>query len=179
MAAHAQAVGDTDNDVSSVSAGASKTACAEACKNQESCLDKNLAKEHARADVKLLPEPTTIEGVKLAVSQSSASTIHGQERRSVCMIALSVDSLGEVAGRATHRRPPVEFDVLKKLVQGALLGRGGHRESDESPVRVPPGDMVSLHDGASPKCSPCSLISGSARASCWAPSSSAVRWMRM
>ena len=82
-------------------------------------MDK-LAKEHARAYVKLTPEPTTIEGVKLAVSQSSASTVHGQERRNVFMIALSVDSLGEVAGRVTHRRPPVEFDVLKKLVQGAL-----------------------------------------------------------
>ena len=104
-----------------------------------------------RAYVKLLPEPTTIEGVKLAVRQSSVSTIHGQERRNVFMIALSVDSLGEVAGRVTHRRPPVELDVLRKLVQGALLGRGGHRESDESLVRVPLGDMVSLHDGGRPQ----------------------------
>ena len=79
----------------------------------------NLAKEHVRAYVKLLPEPTTIEGVKLAVRQSSASTIHGQERRNIFMIALSVDSLGEVAGRATHRRPQVELDVLRKLVRGA------------------------------------------------------------
>ena len=66
------------------------------------------------------------------------------------MISLSVDSLGEVAGRVLHRRPPVEFDVLRKLVQGALLGRGGRRESDEHPVRVPPGDMVSLHNGGKP-----------------------------
>ena len=84
--------------------------------NHERFLD-NLAKEHARAYVKLLPEPTTIEGVKLAVSQSSVSTIHGQERRNVFMIALSVDSLGEVAGRVARRRPPVYFEVLKKLVQ--------------------------------------------------------------
>ena len=58
-----------------------------------------MAKEHVRAYVKLLPEPTTIEGVKLAV------------------IALSVVSLGEVTGRRAHRRPPVELEVLKKLVQ--------------------------------------------------------------
>ncbi len=77
----------------------------------------NLAKKRARAYVKLLPEPTTIDGVNLATIQSSASTIHGQERRNVFTITLSVDSLGEVAGRVTHRRPPVEFDVLKKLVQ--------------------------------------------------------------
>ena len=38
------------------------------------------------------------------------------------MIALSVDSLGEVAGRVSHRRPPVEFDVLTKHVQGAFVG---------------------------------------------------------
>ncbi len=95
-----------------------------------------LAKAHTRVYVKLLPEPTAIEGVKLAVRQSSVSTIHGQERRNVYMIALSVDGHSEVAGRATHRRPPVEFDVLKKFVQGALLGREGHRESDKSIVRV-------------------------------------------
>ena len=52
---------------------------------------------------------------------------------------------------AQRRRPPVEFDVLKTLVQEALLDRGGHRESDESPVRVPPGDIVSLHDGGRPQ----------------------------
>ena len=101
-----------------MSSGASTTACANACKNQERFLDI-LAKEHVRAYVKRLPDPTTIEGVKLAVSQSSVSTIHGQERRNVFMIALSVGSLAEVAGRVAHRRPPVEFDVLKKLVQGS------------------------------------------------------------
>ena len=84
-----QVVGDNADVGSSVSAGASAAACAEACKNQERFLD-NLAKEHVRAYVKLLPEPTTIEGVKLAVSQSSASTINWQERRNVFMIALSV-----------------------------------------------------------------------------------------
>ena len=139
--------GTRDNVGSSGSAGASATTYEEACQNQEGLFD-NLDKEHVRAYVKLLPEPTTIEGVKLAASQSSVSTIRGQERRNVCMTALSVDSLGEVAGRTTRRRPPVEFDVLKKLVHGALLGRGGYRESDESPVRVHPGDMVCLHDGA-------------------------------
>ena len=75
-----QADGDNDNVGSSGSAGASAAAWAEARKNQERFLD-SLAKEHVRAYVKLLPEPTTIEGVKLAVSQSSASTIHGRERR--------------------------------------------------------------------------------------------------
>ena len=72
-----QIVGDNDNAGSSGSAGASATTCEDACKNQERFLD-NLAKEHARASVKLLPEPTTIEGAKLAVSQSSVSTIHGK-----------------------------------------------------------------------------------------------------
>ncbi|MFM7989240.1 MAG: hypothetical protein ACKPKO_58995, partial [Candidatus Fonsibacter sp.] len=60
----------------------------------------NLAKAHVRAYVKLLPEPTTIEGVVMAVSQSSVSTVHGQERRNVFKIALRVDSLGEVGGES-------------------------------------------------------------------------------
>ena len=42
-----QVVDDTDNVGSSVSVGASAAACAEACKNQASCLGK-LAKEHVR-----------------------------------------------------------------------------------------------------------------------------------
>ncbi|MFM7984814.1 MAG: hypothetical protein ACKPKO_36385, partial [Candidatus Fonsibacter sp.] len=86
-----------------------------ACKNHERYLD-NLANEHARDSVKLLPQPTTIEGVRLAVSESSVSTIHGQERRNVCMISLSIDNLGEVEGRV-RRRPPVELDVWRQLVQ--------------------------------------------------------------
>ncbi|MFM7981174.1 MAG: hypothetical protein ACKPKO_17840, partial [Candidatus Fonsibacter sp.] len=65
------------------------------------------------------------------------------------MIALSADSLGEVEGRVTHQRPPVDF-VLKKIVQGALLSRGGHRESDDLPVRASLGDIVCLHDGGRP-----------------------------
>ena len=75
-----QACGDTDNAGSSVSAGASAAACSEACQNQEMFLD-NLAKEHVRAYVKLRPEPTTIEGVKLAARQRSALTTIGQEWR--------------------------------------------------------------------------------------------------
>ena len=59
---------------------------------------------------KLLPEPTIMECVRLAVSQSSVSTIHGEERRNVFMIALCADNLGEVESRLTDRRPPVELD---------------------------------------------------------------------
>ena len=82
-----QVVGGTwDNVGSSASAGAPAAGSEEARKNQQVLLD-NLAKEHVRAYVKLLPEPTTIDGVKLAVRQPSASTIHGQERRHVFMIA--------------------------------------------------------------------------------------------
>ena len=56
-------VGDDDKNAgSSESAAASTTT---SCNNQERLLD-NLAKEHVLAYVKLLPEPTTIEGVKLA-----------------------------------------------------------------------------------------------------------------
>ena len=76
-----QVAGGTWGNVgSSSSAGAPAAGCEEARNNQHIILD-NLAKEHVRAYVKLLPEPTASEGVKLAVRQSSVSTIHGQERR--------------------------------------------------------------------------------------------------
>ena len=70
---------------SSASAGAPAAGSEESRKNQQFLLD-NMAKEHVRAYVKLLPEPTTFEGVKLAVRQSSVLTIQGQERRNLVMI---------------------------------------------------------------------------------------------
>lgn len=133
---------------SSASAGAwaGSSASAAGALAESDFLDK-LAKEHVRAYVKLVQEPATLAGVEQAVQQSGLRDIHGQERRNVFMIMLSADSLSEVAGRGLHRRAPVEFSVLKKLVHGALLGRGGSRDSEENPVAVPPGDVVALHDG--------------------------------
>ena len=114
--------------------------------NSSDFLDR-LAKEHFQAYIKLIPEPATLAGVELAVRQSSLSAIRGQERRNVFMIMLSADSLAEVAGRAPHRRPPIEIEVLRRLLHGAPLGRGGERESEEHPVSIPGGDVVALHDG--------------------------------
>ena len=128
---------------SAAGAGCSASAGASAAE----FIDK-LAQEHVRAYVKLVQEPATTNGVELAVKQSSLCTIHGQERRNVFMILLSVDNLAELAGRAPHRRPPIEFNDLKKLVHGALLGRGGTRgESEDNPVSIISGDVVALHDG--------------------------------
>ena len=132
---------------SSASAGASEESAPMA--SAADFLD-NLAKEHVRAYVKLVPEPSTMAGVEQSVRQSGLSDIRGLERRSVVMATLSADSLGEVAGRAPHRRAPVDFELVRKLVQGALLGRGGSRDSDENPVTVPAGDLVALHDGGRP-----------------------------
>ena len=135
---------------SSASAGASADAGAGSSASAGASADfiDRLAKEHVRAYVKLIQEPTTTNGVELAVKQSSLCTIHGQERRNVFMILLSCDNLAEIAGRAPHRRPPIEFNDLKKLVHGALLGRGGTRgESEENPVSIIGGDVVAMHDG--------------------------------
>ena len=135
---------------SSASAGASADAGAGSSASAGASADfiDKLAKEHVRAYVKLIQEPATTSGVELAVKQSSLCTIHGQERRNVFMILLSCDNLAEIAGRAPHRRPPIEFNDLKKLVHGALLGRGGTRgESEENPVSIIGGDVVAMHDG--------------------------------
>jgi len=140
--------GGTDVGSSGATAGSVSGAGCSASAGASAEFIDNLAKEHVRAYVKLVQEPATTAGVELAVKQSSLCTIHGQERRNVFMIVLSTDNLAEVAGRAPHRRPPIEFSDLKKLVQGALLGRGGTRgESDENPVSIPGGDVVALHDG--------------------------------
>ena len=140
--------GGTDVGSSGATAGSVAGAgCSASAGASAEFIDK-LAKEHVRAYVKLVQEPATTAGVELAVKQSSLCTIHGQERRNVFMIVLSTDNLAEVAGRAHYRRPPIEFSDLKKLVHGALLGRGGTRgESDENPVSILGGDVVALHDG--------------------------------
>jgi hypothetical protein len=149
----AQSAGCQDDAGSPAGAGASAAESsgnsASAGASEAEFLDK-LAKEHMRAYVKLIPEPTTMEGVEQAVRQSGLKDIHGQERRNVFMITLNADNLNELAGRAPHRKAPVELELLKKLVQGALLGRGGIRETDENPVAVPAGDVVALHDGGRP-----------------------------
>ena len=114
---------------------------------------ERMAKEHVRAYVKLLQEPGTLDGVELAVSQSGLNNTRGQERRSVFMTMLSADSLGESAGRAPHRRAPADSGILRKLVHGAILGRGGRRVNpaeEGSSVIVPKGDVVALHDGGRP-----------------------------
>ena len=114
---------------------------------------ERMAKEHVRAYVKLLQEPGTLDGVELAVSQSGLNNTRGQERRSVFMTMLSADSLGESAGRAPHRRAPADSGLLRKLVHGAILGRGGRRVNpaeEGGSVIVPKGDVVALHDGGRP-----------------------------
>ena len=60
-----------DNDGSSGSAGASAAGSEEARNNKDMC-SENLANKHVRAYVKLLLDLTTIEGVRLPVSQPSA-----------------------------------------------------------------------------------------------------------
>ena len=81
---HEQSEAEQVDAGSSGSAGASAVAAGseQTLKNDMIILD-NLAKEHVRAYIKVLLEPTSIEGITLAVKQSSASTLHGQEQRNV------------------------------------------------------------------------------------------------
>ena len=169
--------GSGDNAGSSASAGASAGAVSQETHKTQQILLDNLAKEHVRAYIKLLPEPTTMEGVELAVRESSVSTIHGQERRNVFMIALSVDSLGEVAGRGLHRRPPVESDVLRKLVHGAHRAEEVTASRRSLLFRFLLETLCLCMMGAGLRYTPCSWISGSPRTSCWAPLSTTMRWL--
>ena len=161
--------GGTDVGSSGATAGSVSGAGCSASAGASAEFIDNLAKEHVRAYVKLVQEPATTAGVELAVKQSSLCTIHGQERRNVFMIVLSTDNLAEVAGRAPHRRPPIEFSDLKKLVHGALLGRGGTRVSQ---MRTRSASLVemwwrcTMEAGA--RCRRCSWTFGSPRTRCWA-----------
>lgn len=109
-----------------------------------------------RTYVSLVPEPKTIQGVESAVAQSSLKDIFGSQGVSSVLLWLDLDSVGESQGPGQQpllrKKYTMDTNALKKLVQGALMGRGSQKRGQagaEEATRVVDGDVVMIHNGFS------------------------------
>lgn len=95
-------------------------------------------------------EPKTLDGVIGLVSQSPLREFSGEEGKSSVLTHLDMDGLGESIGPGQRpllrKKFNAELSLLKKLVHGAMIGRGGQRKDDECTC-PPPGEMVFIHTG--------------------------------
>ena len=115
-----------------------------------------VANQAVRTYVSLVPEPKTLQGVESAVAQSSLKDISGCQGVSSVLLWLDLDSVGESQGPGQQpllrKKYTMDTNMLKKLVQGALMGRGAQKRGQagaEEATRVVEGDLVMIHNGFS------------------------------
>eukprot|EP00438_Fugacium_kawagutii_P016989 Skav202425 [mRNA] locus=scaffold1370:406666:410894:- [translate_table: standard] len=114
-----------------------------------------VANQIVRTYVNLAVEPATVQGVDRAISQCPAKEISGSQGTSSVLIWLDLDLLGESRGpgqqiQARNKKFNCDLNLLKKLLQGALMGRGSQKKGQtgaEEATKVVDGDIVLLHSG--------------------------------
>lgn len=97
-------------------------------------------------------EPKSLDAVASAVQQCTAKDIRGVVGENSVLIHVDVDLLGETIGpncqELLRKKFQPDIGLMRKLVQGALLGRGAQRRTEEGEATsVPEGDLVALHSG--------------------------------
>ena len=108
----------------------------------------SVAYQTMRTYCTLLPEPKTLDGVASAISQAmSLKDITG-----TVVAFLDIECLGETMGPGCapclRKQFQAEPALLRKLIQGCMLGRGGQKENPEGEVtKVPREDIVAIHCG--------------------------------
>ena len=111
----------------------------------------SVANHTVRTYVTLHPEPKTLQGVVSAVAQSKLKDLSGLSGQDCVLTFLDLDSLGESQGPGgqAHLRKKFLADsaLIRKLVQGSMLGRGSQRRENDEATRVVDGDVVAIHDG--------------------------------
>ena len=112
---------------------------------------RSVANQTVRTYVTLHPEPKTTDGVSSAVAQSCLKSMAGTQGQSCIMTFLDMDSLGESQGPGAQPLLRKKFNVdtllLRKLVQGAMIGRGSQKRDHGEATRVVNGDVIVIHDG--------------------------------
>ena len=111
-----------------------------------------VANQVTRTYCSIQVEPKSLDGVASAVQQSTAKDIRGVVGENSVLIHLDVDLLGETIGpncqESLRKKFQPDIGLMRKLVQGALLGRGAQRRTEEGEAtNVPEGDVVALHAG--------------------------------
>ncbi|CAE7656878.1 unnamed protein product, partial [Symbiodinium necroappetens] len=105
-----------------------------------------------RSYVTFAVEPKTQDQVATIVSQSSLKDLDLETGEKAVMVFLDVENLGESMGpncqKFLRRKFGVTDKLLRKLVHGAMSGRGSQKRNDEGEVTVPvETDIVCIHTG--------------------------------
>ena len=108
------------------------------------------AAEQVQIYVSLVPEPATMAGVAKVVKESHVAQHLGAQGKGCIMIHFDAQLFGESLKRPDRRFPPLSPALVKKLVHGALKGRGRSPNSkvgDDHYDKPLDGDYVFLNDG--------------------------------
>lgn len=112
---------------------------------------KSVANQTVRTYITVHPEPKTTDGVLSAVAQSSLKDIAGTQGESCVLTFLDLDALGESQGPGMQpllrKKFNVETALMRKLIQGSMLGRGSQKRENNEATRVVGGDVVVIHGG--------------------------------
>ena len=91
--------------------------------------------QFVRQYVQLHVEPETAQRLAAIIGSSNLSTVKGVEGKSSVLVLYDIDLEAEALNRPQDRKPPHNDECYKKLVQGAMLGRGGQLNKDNECTR--------------------------------------------
>ena len=109
------------------------------------------AAQQVQIYVSLAAEPATLGGVARVIEESQLSgKFQGVQGKSCIMIHFDVQLFAEASKRPDRRSPALTSALLKKLIHGAIKGRGASPNSKVGPDHYDKpldGDFVFLNDG--------------------------------
>ena len=85
--------------------------------------------------------------------------VTGEDGKSCVLILMDFDLLSEFATRSTERKVPVVEAHVRKMIHGALIGRGAQKTGETEATRPAGQDVVVIHDGGRPlqQCAECAF----------------------
>ena len=110
---------------------------------------KAVANQTVRTYCCFNPEPKTLDGV-ITWTNSVLQEFRGELGVGCVLTQLDLDLLGESGGPQQQpllrKRFVPEMTLVKKLIHGSMIGRGGQRKGDECSLPAE-GEVVALHTG--------------------------------
>ncbi len=106
------------------------------------------AVHHLNIYTRFVAEPASVSGVVKLISESHMSNeIQGKKGRSIVLVHFDMNLFGEAATRPWARPAIPTEDLVKKLIHGALAGRGAPMEDGEvaKPLET---DVVVINQGS-------------------------------
>jgi hypothetical protein len=88
---------------------------------------KAYASHFVKQYIRLVPEPPSVRGVADLVANSELKSLRGVEGRSCLIVFYDVGCASESHNRPADRNPPHLQENYKKVIQGAIIRRGGQK----------------------------------------------------